>query len=177
MADMADTQSPYNHLVWATGGALVGAWWIKNQTEESQKSRAEKEDAERVESVCEEIADVLDAWEPEDLESEDDYTEDLFEYLGTECVDDEESALEEISMCPDTPEGKPDILIDDCRVLEVKVNPNKAERDRCIGQCAAYSREWVTWIVLIDSPMHKVREMEQLLEDKGLGRILVFSFN
>jgi hypothetical protein len=174
---MASNQPPLNHLIWATGGALVGAWWIKNQTEESKKSRAEKEDAEGVEQVCGEIAEVLDAWEPDDLESEDDYTEDLFEYLCAKCVDDDESPVEEVSMCPDTPEGKPDILIDDRLVLELKVNPNKAERDRCIGQCAAYSREWVTWIVLIDTPMHKVREIEQLLEDKGLGRILVFAFN
>ena len=88
------------------------------------------------------------------------------------------SALrEDIDLRPDTSEGIPDILIDDRLVLEVKLKLNKAERDRLLGQCAGYSREWVTWVVLIDTPMHRVRELEELLAAKGLGHILVFAFS
>jgi len=59
----------------------------------------------------------------------------------------------------------------------VKRNLNKAERDRLLGQCAGYSREWVTWVVLIDTPSHLVRELEELLAAKGLEHILVFAFS
>jgi hypothetical protein len=111
------------------------------------------------------------------LECEDDYTADLFQHLVDQCLEDEGCCVEEITMRPNTPEGQPDILIDDHLALELKVNLSKSERDRLIGQCAGYSREWVTWIVLIDTPQHKVRELETLLKDKGLHRILVFSFS
>ena len=57
----------------------------------------------------------------------------------------------EIEVRPDTPEGQPDILVGDLLAIELKVNPSKTERDRCVGQSAGYSREWVTWIVLIDA--------------------------
>jgi hypothetical protein len=87
------------------------------------------------------------------------------------------SSGEEIDLRPDTCQGVPDILIDDRLVLEVKVNPNKAERDRLLGQCAGYSREWVTWVVLIDTPSYRVRELEELLAAKGLEHILVFAFS
>jgi hypothetical protein len=174
---MNQQQQSYGHLLSAVGGLLVGAWWVKNENEDAQKSRAEREDGEGVEEVCEAVAPVLDAWEPHDQECEDDYTADLFEHLRAECLEDEDCCVEDVYMCPNTREGQPDILIDDHLVLELKVNPNKSERDRLIGQCAGYSREWVTWIVLIDTPQHKVRELETLLKDKGLERILVFSFS
>lgn len=151
-------------------GGLLGAWWVKNQVEEAKRSRAEREDPEGVEEVCEEIGEVLDAWEPsEDCEDEDDFREDLADYLeaNTEC---------EIEVAPGTMEGKPDVLVDDLLALELKVDPSKAERDRCIGQCMSYSREWVTWIILIDTPLSKTRLLEDLLRDKGLDRILVWRF-
>lgn len=40
----------------------------------------------------------------------------------------------------------------------------------------SYSREWVTWIVPIDSPPSRVGRLERLLADKGLERILVWRF-
>jgi hypothetical protein len=174
---MNQQQQSYGHLLSAVGGLLVGAWWVKNENEEAQKSRAEKDDPEGVEEICEAIAPVLDEWEPRDRKREDDYTVDLFRFLSAECLQDADCCVEEIEMCPSTREGQPDILIDDRLALELKVNLRKSERDRLIGQCAGYSREWVTWIVLIDTPLHKVRELETLLKDKGLQRILVFSFS
>jgi hypothetical protein len=66
-----------------------------------------------------------------------------------------------------------------CKLLaiEVKRDLSKAERDRLIGQTAGYSREWVTWIVLVDTPASRVGAVEKLLADKGLSHILVFAFS
>lgn len=166
-----------DHLLWGAGGLLVGAWWVKNRADEGKKSRAEQDDPDGVATVCEEVAPILDDWEPEQYDCEDDYAYDLYQYLWHEYVDDPDSLAEDIHLRPGTCEGVPDILIDDRLVLEVKRNLNKAERDRLLGQCAGYSREWVTWVVLIDTPKHRVRELEELLAAKGLERILVFAFS
>ena len=166
-----------DHLLWGTGGLLVGAWWVKNQGEEAKKSQAEKDDPDGVAAVCEQVAPILDDWEPEHRECEDDYADNLYQYLCDQYLDSPECSAEDIDLRRDTPEGIPDILIDDRLVLEVKLKLNKAERDRLLGQCAGYSREWVTWVVLIDTPMHRVRELEELLAAKGLGHILVFAFS
>lgn len=72
----------WEHLLWGAGGVLVGAWWVKNQTEEAKKSRAERDDPEFVEEVCEDIGPELDEWEPdEDCQTEDDFVDDLASYL------------------------------------------------------------------------------------------------
>ena len=73
--------------------------------------------------------------------------------------------------------GIPDILINDRLVLELKVDPNKAERDRLIGQCCGYSREWVTWAIVIDMPDDCVQHLEEILEAKSLNYIHVIPFN
>ncbi len=168
------SQSPepnWSHLVWAVGGVFVGAWWVKNQTEEVKKSRAERDDPDGVKEVCEEIAPLLDAWEPADnSRTEDDFVDDLADYLET-------NTDWEIEVAPGTPEGQPDVLIGDLLALELKVNPSKSELDRCVGQCAGYSRLWVTWIVLIDASASTVGRLEDLLTDKGLDRILVWDFS
>jgi hypothetical protein len=169
---MSDQKPKLDHLLWAAGGLFAGAWWVKNEHDEAKKSRAEKDDPEGVEEVCNAIAPILDDWQPKGYETEYEYLEDLFDYLvhetdGDFCVE----------MCPNTREGKPDILIDDLLVVEVKRDLIKTERDRLIGQTAAYSREWVTWIVLIDTPDSRVGAVEKLLADKGLAHILVFAFS
>jgi hypothetical protein len=164
------------HLLWGAGGALAGAWWIKDQDNEAKKSQAERDDPDGVAEICAEVGPILDDWEPEEFECEDDYVNDLFEYLAAETDVDPDSCVEDLYLRPDTREGIPDVLIDDHLAIEVKRNLNKSERDRLIGQCAGYSREWVTWIVLIDTLEHRVRELEELLDAKGLGHILVFSF-
>ncbi len=176
---MNDQKLKLEHLLWAAGGLLTGAWWVKNQHDQAKKSRAEKDDPDAVEEVCNTIAPILDEWEPEQFETEDDYVENLFDYLVDETQEEDETDEDdfEIEMRPSTPEGKPDILIDDRLAIEVKVDLSKAERDRLIGQTAAYSREWVTWIVLIDTPKSRVGALERLLAAKDLQHILVFAFS
>jgi len=119
----------------------------------------------------------LEDWTPRGYDTEDEYTEALFRYLDRAVAEelDEDDPDVEIELWPDTDEGKPDLLIDDRLALELKVNPNKTERDRCIGQCSAYSREW-TWIILIDTPSHVVRELEELLAAKNLNYIELVQF-
>ena len=165
-------------LACVVGGGALGALLLKNHYDETKKSRAEKDDPEGVEWTCNLIGDVLEDWTPHGYDTEDEYTKALCRYLRRAVAEefDEDDPDVEIEIGPDTDEGKPDLLIDDRLVLELKVNPNKAERDRCIGQCGAYSREWVTWIVLIDTPSHIVREMEELLAAKNLDYIEVVQF-
>jgi hypothetical protein len=132
---------------------LAGACWVKKRHDEAKKSRAEKDNAEGVEEVCKTIAPILDEWEPDGYETEDEYVEDLFDYLVRVAPGDYD-----FEMFPSTHEGKPDILVDDLLAIEVKCDLSKAERDRLIGQTAAYSRAWVTWIALIDTqPVASVR--------------------
>ena len=203
---MSDQRPKLEHLLYAAGGILVGAWWVKNQHDEGKKSRAERDDPDGVKEVCNTFAPILDEWEPEQFETEDEYVEDLFNYLldgdddegddGTDDgdadqadddtdeddvtddeVDEDDEDDFDIEMRPSTHEGVPDILIHDQLAIEVKVNLSKAERDRLIGQTAAYSREWVTWIVLIDTPASRVGALERLLAAKGLEHILVWAFS
>ena len=156
----------------------MGAPLLKNHYDEAKKSRAEKDDPEGVEWICDLIGDVLKDWTPRGYDTEDEYAEALFRYLRRAVPEqlDEEDDDVEIELWPDTDEGKPDLLIDDRRALELKINPNGPERDRCIGQCGRYSREWVTWIILIDTPGHVVRQMEELLAAKRLNYIDVLQF-
>ena len=58
---------------------LAGAWWVKNQHDEAKKSRAERDDPEGIEEVCNLIGPILDDWEPEGYATEDEYVDDLFE--------------------------------------------------------------------------------------------------
>jgi hypothetical protein len=163
------SQKP-DHLLWAIGGVLFGAWWAKAQEDDFKKSRAERDDPAGTEEVCAEIFDILDEWEPDkDCVTEDDHTYHLADFL------DRESEWE-IEVMPNVAGTKPDILIGDLLALELKLNPSKAEMDRCVGQCAGYSREWVTWIILVDMSASKVGWLEKLLCDKGLERIMVWGF-
>jgi hypothetical protein len=163
-------QKKPNHLLWAAGGALIGAWWVNSQVEESRKSCAERDDPDSVREVCEEIEEILDGWGPDsECESENDFVYDLANYL-------DENTEWEIEVTPATDEGQPDIVIGDLLALEMKINPNKSERDRCVGQCAGYSRQWVTWIILVGASADRAENLQELLDDKGLDRILVWNF-
>lgn len=82
----------------------------------------------------------------------------------------------EIEVYPNSSEGKPDTLIGDLIALELKINPSKNEINRCIGQCAGYSRLWITWMIMIDAPSSKIGRLEELLIDKGLEQIQVWNF-
>lgn len=161
----------WSHLVWAFGGLIAGSWLARTKIEESKKSRAELEHPDEAEEIYEEISELLDNWEPDvDCETEDDYTQDLADYLDI-------NTEWEIEIYPDTPEGKPDILIGDLIALELKINPSKNETNRCIGQCAGYSRLWITWMVIVDAPSSKIGRLEELLIDKGLEHIQVWNFS
>lgn len=170
MTNESNSKPNWSHLAWAVGGAIAGSWLARKQIEESKKSRAELESPEEAEEAYGEIGELLDEWEPDpNCESEDDFTQDLADYLET-------NTDWEVEVCPDTPEGQPDILIGDLIALELKINPSKSERDRCIGQCAGYSRLWITWMVIIDALSSKIGRLEELLKDKRLEHILVWNF-
>jgi hypothetical protein len=126
---------------------------------------------EDAKEAYDEIGDLLDNWETdEDCETEDDYTQNLADYLAA-------NTDWEIEIYPNTPEGKPDILIGDLIALELKINPSKNESNRYIGQCAGCSRLWITWMVIIDAPQSKTGRLEELLVDKGLEQVLVWNFS
>jgi hypothetical protein len=159
----------FSHLLWGVGGIATGAYLASSSKRKSLLSRSEIDYPDDVNEVKQEIASLLEKWQPEEFDSESDYTDDLFDFLT-------ENSEWEIELYPDSPEGKPDILIGDLLALELKVNPGKSERDRLIGQCAGYSRQWVTWAIIIDSPESKVGRLVDLLKDKGLDHIEVWSF-
>jgi hypothetical protein len=154
------------------GGAAFGALMLQSHIDEKKKSRAEKEDPEGCKDLCNTVSEILDRWEPPDYDYEDEYTEDLYEFLDEELEDGIP-----IQMRKKTTRGLPDIVINDRLVLELKVEPKKTERDRLIGQCCDYSVEWVTWAIVIDMPEEKVAELRGLLEAKSLGYIDIVEFN
>ena len=171
MSDDNSDKPNLKHLAWAGGiGAALGALWHSNKIAEAKKSRAERDNPIWVEEVQREIDSILDQWEPdEECETEADFAQHLFNYLDA-------NSQYEIELYPSSPEGTPDILIGDALALELKINPGKSERDRCVGQCAGYSRLWATWIVLVDAKSSRVGRLEQLLADKGLENIAVWNF-
>lgn len=120
--------------------------------------------------MCKEVGEALDAWEPDDYDTEEDFASDLAKYLNHETGF-------EVEECPPTREGRPDILVEGVLALELKLRLAKGERDRCVGQCAGYSRSWVTWIVLIDCSSSAYEDLQRLLDDKGLQRIQVWDFD
>ena len=153
------------------GGAAFGALLLENHYEEKRKSLAEKADPDGCRETCQMVGEALDRWEPPFFEYEDDYTEDLFDFLVEELDQDTT-----IAMRRRTTRGLPDILINNQLVLELKVEPKKTERDRLIGQCCDYSVQWVTWAVVIDMPEDKVAALCELLEKKSLHYIDVIPF-
>jgi hypothetical protein len=154
------------------GGAALGAVFLERHYDEKRKSNAEKEDPDGCRELCRTVSEILDRWEPPFFKYEDDYTEDLFEFLDEELEDDVE-----VEMRRKTSRGLRDILIDDRLVLELKVEPKKTERDRLIGQCCDYSVEWVTWAIVIDMTEDKVEALRELLDRKSLHYIDVIPFD
>src|SRR5262245_6219500 len=145
MASFADNTA-FTHLAIAAGGVFAGKLWAEAQADEAKRSRAERDYPDDLRDLCEEVAPLLDDWEPdENCEGEDDFTDDLVDYLEANCD-------WEIEVRRDTPDGCPDILIGDLLALELKINPGKSESDRLVGQCAGYSRRWATWAIVIDAP-------------------------
>jgi hypothetical protein len=170
-------QEGLKQLACVLGGGALGALLLQNHYDEARKSRAEKDDPDSVAWLCELIGEILEDWEPRAYATEDEYTESLYRYLNRSLDKIELEEDVDAELRPDTEHGVPDILINDQLVLELKVNPNKAERDRLIGQCSGYSREWVTWVVVIDLPNHEVGELERLLAAKNLHYIEIIPFD
>lgn len=150
---------------------LSGEWWVKNQLNQAQRSRAEKNEPEVVRAACETIGPVLDRWEFDFCDSERKYVQCLFDYL---C---EETENCEIKTAPTDRDKLPDILIDDVLALELRCSLSRMEKDRLIKIVTAYSREWVTWIVLLEISDSQAVALEKQLAEKGLDRTVIFSFS
>lgn len=162
-----------------TLGGIAGAAIVQSHHDEAKKSRAEKDDPEGTEWICDIVWDLLDEWEPPDMECEDDYTDHLFRYLRRAIGDvlEEDDPDVSLEMRTGTLHGIPDILIHDRLVLELKVSSKKSERDRLVGQCCEYSRGYVTWAIVIDWPEKRVNKLLDLLEAKALNYIEVIEFD
>jgi hypothetical protein len=160
-------------------GGLAGAAIVQSHHEEERKSQAEKEDPEGTEWICDLVWDLLDDWESEDCEFEDDYTDDLTEFLRAELKGKRGADGRRISVTKRTQtlHGIPDIVIDDRLVLELKLDPREGEKDRLIGQCCKYSQEFVTWAIVIDMSEKRVKKLLDLLEAKSLYYIEVIPFD
>jgi hypothetical protein len=175
-----DPKDP-RQLVIALGlSALGGAAIVQSHHEEAAKSQAEKEDPNGCEWLCNLIWDLLDDWEPEGFDAEDEYTDDLVDYLranldGIEAPDDGRRI--KVAKRVRTDIGIPDVRIDDRLVLELKVGPHEGEKDRLIGQCCKYSVEWVTWAIVIDMDEDKQEELVELLDKKSLHYIELIPFD
>ncbi len=176
-SDLKDARSLVAAL---TLGALGGAAIVQSHRERDAKSQAEKDDPEGCEWLCNLIWDLLDDWMPADCESEDDFTDDLVDYLranlgGTKAPGDGRRIR--VARRVRTDYGIPDVRIDDRLVLELKVGPHEGEKDRLIGQCCKYSVEWVTWAIMIDMEEGKRDELVRLLDKKSLHYIEVIPFD
>ncbi len=160
-------------------GGIAGAAVIQSHHDEKRKSQAEKNDPDRAEWICGLVWELLDDWEPPDFEREDEYTDDLAQFLREELRSERGDDGRRISVIKRTKTafGIPDVLIDDRLVLELKVNPRETEKDRLVGQCCKYSQEWVTWAVVIDMPENKVENLLALLDAKSLNYIEVIQFD
>jgi hypothetical protein len=161
-------------------GGIAGAAIVQSHHEEELKSEAEEDDPVGCEWLCDLIWDLLDDWEPEDCEREDDYTDDLVEFLreglkGIGSEDDDRRI--KVGKRVRTDLGVPDVIIDDRLVLELKVGPHEGEKDRLIGQCCKYSVEWVPWAIVIDMDEEKRDELVELLAKKSLHYIEVIPFD
>jgi hypothetical protein len=154
------------------GGTLAGlslAAWLRA---ERRRSRAEREDPEGTRRVFQELARLLDNLELDgDFEREQDFHDEVVEYL------EEESSLE-IEVCPRTPHGHPDVLVEDLVAIELKATlTNKVERDRCVGQVSALAKEWLTAVVNFDTPLSHVRALRDALDGAGLEGVPIIDFD
>jgi hypothetical protein len=178
---MAFDPKEFRNFVIALGlGGLTGAAIIQSHNNEAAKSHAEREDPDGCEWLCDLIWDLLEDWESEDCESEDDYTDDLVGYLRDELRDIEapdDGRRIRVEKRVRTDFGIPDIIIDDRLVLELKLGPHEGEKDRLIGQCCKYSVEWVTWAVVLGMSRKKARQLVTLLQKKSLHYIEVIEFD
>ena len=175
----SDPKDARNVAVALALGGIAGAAIIQGHHDEKRKSQAERDDPSGVEWICDLVWDLLDDWEPPDYEREDDYTDDLVQFLRHELRGERGDDGRRISVIKRTRTfcGIPDILVDDRLVLELKVDPRETEKDRLVGQCCKYSQEWVTWAIVIDMSEERLDKLVALLDAKSLNYIEVISFD
>ena len=175
----SDHKDARNVAVALALGGIAGAAIIQGHHDEKRKSQAETDDPDGVEWICDFVWDILDDWKPPDYEREDDYTDNLVQFLRHELGGERGDDGRRISVIKRTKTfcGIPDILVDDRLVLELKVDPRETEKDRLVGQCCKYSQEWVTWAIVIDMPEERLDKLVALLEAKSLNYIEVISFD
>ena len=175
-----DPKDSRNFVIALGLGAAAGAAIIQSHHDDAAKSQAEKDDEAGCEWLCDLIWDLLEHWESEPCETEDDYTDDLVDYLRDELRDvrapDDDRRIK-IEKRVRTDFGNPDIIIDDRLVLELKLGPHEGEKDRLIGQCCKYSVEWVTWAVVLGMSRKKAKKLVKLLQKKSLHYIEVIEFD
>jgi hypothetical protein len=173
-----DPRDVRNVAVALTLGGLAGAAVIQSHHDEQRRCQAERDDPHGVEWICDLVWELLDDWGPPAYGREDEYTDDLAQFLREELRRERGDDGRRIPVIKRTQTlyGIPDILIDDRLVLELKVDPRETEKDRLVGQCCKYSQEWVTWAIVIDMPEEKVEKLVALLEAKSLNYIEVIPF-
>lgn len=175
-----DPKGVRNLVVALSLGGLTGAAIIQSHHNEDAKSQAEKDDSAGCEWLCDLIWVLLEDWEAEGCDDEDDYTDNLVDYLRDELRDirapDDDRRIR-LEKRVRTEFGNPDIIIDDRLVLEIKLGPHEGEKDRLIGQCCKYSVEWVTWAVVIGMSRKKAQQLVKLLQKKSLHYIEVIEFD
>lgn len=160
----------YKHLCGPSEDTLARVWWDGNRLEGQVKSRPGPRDREGVREICLDVAEILDAWKPdEECESGAEFVYDLADHLG-------EYGDWEVEVQPETPYGIPNILLGDKLALELEINPDKGERGRAVSRCANYSGQWETWIILIGAGSSTAGHLNNLLVSEGLERILVWNF-
>ncbi len=153
-------------LVWIIGGVYAGFTFAQWLEAERGKSRAEAEDPERTHELAEEVDELLNEIELESKSSEIEYQHALADFLR-------EHLGCEVEENPRTPCGEPDILIDSLLALEIKRDIRKTECDRCAGQVAGFAREWMTFVVVFDTPASRVRQLADTFDHASLDLPIV----
>jgi len=119
--------------------------------------------------VIEQVTQILNQCEPDrTFSNENDFGNWLSDHLR-------ERSDYRIETRPSTP--IPDILIENALAIELKVNPDKSERDRCVGQCVEYAQRWKTMVVLLDTPPSSANHLDTLLDLAGLEEVPVFELS
>lgn len=159
-----------NRAAWFFGGAglaLTLSAWLRT---ERRKSRAERHDPNGTVALAMEVNELLE----EVILTVDEESEAAFhQALGTFL---EEEMASEVEWEPLTPQGRPDLLIDDRVALELKYDPHKAEIDRCVGQLHGFAEEWLTILIVFATPPSRARYLRDSLDRAGLGHVPLVEF-
>ena len=148
---------------------LMSAETIHELSDEEPTPRALRERRHAVGAVLEVLADALNAT----LDRGWSRKEDLHDELSQWFADTTTLAFEEH---PSTAAGRPTFLFEGLVALEVKLNPTRAEADRCIRQVLMYARDYFTIILVADTRRPRADRMRRLLEDHGHPRIPVVRY-